>query len=271
MRLDDRAGAEMERTIEVHGHRGSRATHPDNTFAGFEEAWRVGAPWFEIDVRPTLEDELVVFHDPTVNATNARRLDGGIVDGDVPVVAMTRAELDRFDVGFPRTARFPEQRPVWGSRIPSLVDVFRWLGRHPRIAVNVELKADGIAGDDGTLERYARRVSDALAAVPEGGRVMVQSFEPRLVAFLKRRHPSLRTAVLFETPEDFFRVARQTGADGIGPNERFVDAALGARCRREGLKLVPWTVNDPARWQALIAMGVHGIITDYPERLLKSL
>lgn len=253
--------------LEIHGHRGSRGTHPENTFAAFEEAWRVGADWFEIDVRPTADGEIVVFHDPCVDATNAKRLDGSPVEGSTPVVALTRDQLAAFDVGFARTARFPRQKAVWGSTIPTLVDVCRWLGRHARIGLNVELKPDGIATDDATAERYCRRVADALAAAPSLSRVMVQSFDPRLVTRLKAWYPKLRSAVLYEGPDDYFGIAEAAGADGIGPQEKLVDRAMVDGCRRRSLKLVPWTANDPARWRALVHLGVDGIITDYPEEL----
>lgn len=255
-------------SVEVHGHRGSRGTHPENTFASFEEAWRVGADWFEIDVRPAADGDIVVFHDPVVAASNARRLDGAPVDGVVPVVSLTRAALDRFDVGFTRgDARFPDQKPALGSRIPSLVDVFRWMSRRPRIGVNVELKADGIAEDDATAEAYCRRVADALAAAPSPERVMLQSFDARLVTILKRRYPQFRTAVLYDHAQDYFAIARDARADGIGPDQTLVGRELAELSRCHDLRLVPWTVNDMDRARELVQWGVHGIITDFPENL----
>ena len=252
--------------IEVHGHRGSRGTHPENTFAAFEEAWRVGADWFELDIRPTADGDIVVFHDPGVDRTNARRRDGGVIESVTPVVAMTRDELDAFDVGFTQPELFPLQQAVPGSRIPSLVDVFRWLGRRPGISVNVELKADGIPEDDTTADVYCRRVADAMAAAPLD-RMMMQSFDPRLVEILKRRYPRLRTAVLYDHEQDYFATAEAVRADGIGPFEALVNASVCAESRRRSLKLVPWTVNDMDRCEELVRMGVFGIITDFPERL----
>jgi len=226
--------------IEVHGHRGSRGTHPENTFAAFEEAWRVGADWFELDIRPTADGDIVVFHDPGVDRTNARRRDGGVIESVTPVVAMTRDELDAFDVGFTQPELFPLQQAVPGSRIPSLVDVFRWLGRRPGISVNVELKADGIPEDDTTADVYCRRVADAMAAAPLD-RMMMQSFDPRLVEILKRRYPRLRTAVLYDHEQDYFGTAESARAAGSHD-----DAVVRSAARRNPQAPLPTTSNRGA-------------------------
>jgi glycerophosphoryl diester phosphodiesterase len=104
-------------------------------------------------------------------------------------------------------------------------------------------------------------------------RVSVRSFDHRCVLALKRQCPQLRTAVLVARTAlvDPVAAVRHAQADCYCPDYQFVDQPQVRQLHDAGISVVPWTVNDEADWQRLLAWGVDGITTDYPDRLARFL
>src|SRR6476659_6998408 len=111
------AGAEQR--FAVHGHRGSPALQPENTIPSFQEAIRGGADYIEMDVAVTLDNVMVISHDPVVNTTLCT---GG--EGKRPVHELTLAQIRQYDCGSSGSKTFPRQALVPGTRIPTLDEVF---------------------------------------------------------------------------------------------------------------------------------------------------
>ena len=108
--------------VEVHGHRGSRGTHPENTLPGFSEARDAGCDYFEIDVHLSADDQVVVFHDDEVTARVCSACLGAEEREFAPrrVRSLTLAELRNFEVGQRPDARHPRRLSLPGQRIPTL-------------------------------------------------------------------------------------------------------------------------------------------------------
>jgi glycerophosphoryl diester phosphodiesterase len=100
-------------------------------------------------------------------------------------------------------------------------------------------------------------------------RTVVRSFDHRSLLALRRLEPSLATAVLVAdtAPVCPALLAQQAGASTYCPNAEFLDEAQVRQIHAEGIRVVPWTVNEPGDWARLLAWGVDGITTDYPDRL----
>jgi glycerophosphoryl diester phosphodiesterase len=101
-------------------------------------------------------------------------------------------------------------------------------------------------------------------------RVSVRSFDHRSVRYLGQREPALSTAILVEhiapvCPADLLEAA---GAEIYCPEYHFVDADIVQQIHDAGKTILPWTVNRPEEWERLLAWGVDGITTDYPDRLI---
>jgi glycerophosphoryl diester phosphodiesterase len=132
-----------------------------------------------------------------------------------------------------------------------------------------------VIGDDfdgtvpGLLER---RVVEAVRA-GGGGRVSVRSFDHRSVRAFRRLAPDvLGAALVAETaPADPVAVTRQADAEVYCPDFHFLDAAQVVQLHAAGLRVVPWTVNEPEDWVCLLDWGVDGITTDLPDRLAEML
>ena len=94
----------------------------------------------------------------------------------------------------------------------------------------------------------------------------VRCFDHRSLAAIKALEPTLAVAVLIAetTPVSPGLLARQAGADVYCPDYRFVDEELIRQAHAEGVRVIPWTVNDAADWRKLRDWGVDGITTDFP-------
>jgi glycerophosphoryl diester phosphodiesterase len=275
----------------VQGHRGARGLFPENTVEGFRHAIAMGVRGFELDVGVTADGVAVLCHDLALNPDITRGPDGNWLEPPTPLVrALTFAELARFDVGRIRPGsayaqRFPDQRPIDGARIPTLAAVLAATGD---AALTIELKTDPTRPGDSlggaAMADAAMAVVDAAAG--SARRVMLESFDWRGPRHLRRTRPEIAVALLTEprtvlaarswwdgpAPADFGgSVARAVAAEGVGtwaPDHAGLSATAIAAAHGLGLKVLPWTVNDPAAMRRLREAGADGLITDRPDLAL---
>lgn len=282
--------------LDLQGHRGARGLAPENTLAGFERALEIGVTTLEMDVAVTADGVVVLSHDPALNPAIARDATGGWLRGRSPLIrTLTYEELKAFDVGridpvSSYARRFPEQSPRDGERVPTLAAVFarvKALGAD-EVGFNIETKVFPTRPDE-TLapEPFVRALLAVVRDAGMVGRVTIQSFDWRTLQLVQRLEPAIRTVYLTirgrdeDTLEggtwtaglllkDFPSVAHMVNAAGgaiWSPAYRNLSAEAVKGAHALGLKVVPWTVNDPADVVRLIDWGVDGIITDYPDRV----
>jgi glycerophosphoryl diester phosphodiesterase len=196
----------------------------------------------ELDVRLTRDGVPVVIHDETVDRTT---------NGRGAVANMTLAEIKRLDAGGRFGARFA------GEQIPTLGEVFDALG--DRCGLNIELKAAG--AEASVCEMVRVRGAHETA--------MVSSFDWAALARVKAIDPAIRVGVLADRDAAGAMLAagRRLDAWAVNPRYNLCTAELVIAAHRQGFKLMVWTVDEPAAMRRMIAYGVDGIMTNYPERL----
>ena len=235
----------------VLGHRGASADAPENTLAAFRLAVEQGADGVELDVWRCGTGELVVIHDEDALRTTGERL---------AVPGASLGALQALDAGAWRGARFA------GERIPRLEEALEAI---PDAFVNVELKS---RGRDVETARAAARVLREAGAVD---RVVVSSFDWRLVAALRAFAPEIPAGLLFE-PSRAWRLRVAVGARALRPAALHPDRALATEARvrawtARGLQVNVWTVDDPDELRRLAAWGVSSVITNVPGRAVEAL
>lgn len=234
-------------------HQGANAAAPANTLAAFRLAAEMGADGIELDAQLSRDGEVVVIHDFAVDRTT---------DGRGAVRSMTLAQLKELDAGRWFDPTFA------GERIPTLQEVFDTVGHC--LLVNVEIKS--LPGRSRGLEAEVVRLIEDNNLTH---RVIASSFNPLALRQVKRLNPNIPTALLYAPGQPVF--LRRAWLAAFAPHEfrhphhTLVDERLMAWARREGYRVNTWTVNEPDEMRRLLALGVDGIITDYPDRLAEIL
>lgn len=259
--------------FDVQGHRGARGHLPENTLPGFERALELGATTLELDVGVTRDGVVVVHHDRALNPDVARGPDGAWISAPGPLIrSLSFAELQRYDVGRIRPGseyarRFPHQQPLDGTRIPRLSEV---LARPARF--NIETKVSAEAPHD-TLPPgpFARALIAEVRKAGAAARTTIQSFDWRTLKVVEQEAPEIATAYLTGGRNAEPAQVHAAGGRTWSPDFATLTPQRLAAARELGLKLVPWTVNEPADIARVLDMKVDGIISDYPDRVREAL
>lgn len=238
--------------MRIYAHRGASAVAPENTLAAFDRAAGV-AEFIELDVQRCRSGELVVVHDTTLDRTT----DVAVVFPDRPSRAVgdfTLAELRQLDAGSWFAAEFA------GERIPTLSEVLDFL-RDRDLGLLLEAKSPtpGAAGqiaDELSKHRWILR-----------DRLVVQSFAEDFVREFRSVFPGV-TLGLLGAPVDigpWVRIVDQINPHHVDLQRSYVDSIHDA-----GLAVNPWTVDEPADIKRIVDLGVDGIITNTPDRVVSA-
>jgi glycerophosphoryl diester phosphodiesterase len=263
--------------MDVQGHRGTRGHLPENTLPAFARALEMGVTTLELDTGVTKDGVVVVHHDRRLNPDVARGPDGKWVSAPGPTVySLTYAELQRYDVGRIRpgseyAARFPQQKPIDGTRIPRLSELFALAGK-TKVRFNIETKLLPTHPDETVgPEAFARALVGEIRKAGLERRTTIQSFDYRTLKIVEREAPQIETVYLTEAKDSVPQKLKAAGAKIWSPDFRALTRETVDEAHRLGLRIVVWTVNEPADIARMIEWGLDGVISDYPERVLEQL
>lgn len=287
------------RRIDLQGHRGARWHLPENTLPSFEFALRAGVTTLELDLAVTRDNVLVISHDPALNPDITRDAQGNFLVSTGPnIIDLTWQQLQVYDVGRIKPGTryentFRQQKPLDGTRIPRLRDLFAMVkasgNTQVKFAIETKLtphRPEQTPTPERFVELLLREVDDAGLAE----RVQVLSFDWRTLRHLRQVRPTIPTVCITAQLESLDNLQIRSGRDstwtaGIQHREhgsvpRMVKAAgathwssfwreLDADKVREaqslGIQVLAWTVNDRDTMLRLLDMGVDGLITDRPD------
>jgi glycerophosphoryl diester phosphodiesterase len=276
--------AQPTQPFDTQGHRGARGLAPENTLPAFYKALDLGVRTLELDVVVSADSVVVVSHEPWFNPSICR-----IGDEQHPPKPGKRNNIYRSpylgiaqcDCGSYPNPRFPEQVPEYAVK-PTLRQVLdsadayaRKLGRALPY-YNVEIKAkpswDGRFTPSPALfvELVLRELQRDSSAVK---RVSIQSFDVRILQRIRNVYG--RTFPLVYLIGNAHSLEQNLKHLGFvpavySPIYLLVDSTLVQKVQAAGMKLIPWTVNEPKDIARMIRLGVDGIISDYPDRLMQA-
>ena len=220
---------------------------------------------------------------------------------------LSRYDIGRLKPGSGYAKQFPAQVAADGTRVPRLAEVFA-LAKDSRVRFNIETKLSPLAPDE-TLapEPFARALLDEVRRAGMESRVTIQSFDWRTLQVVQREAREIPTVYLTaqarfldnictgpkagtpaiaptecgESPwtagfhlRDYGSVPKLVKAAGgriWSPNYQTLDADTLKEAKALGLRVVVWTVNDPTQIERMIKLGVDGIISDRPDRVLEAM
>ena len=225
----------------VIGHRGAKGHLAENTLPSIDKAMYLGVDGVEIDIFRCASGELVVFHDQTLEKlTNAT------------------GYIEQLDLDSIRKIEV-----LGGFTIPTLEEVLNLIDG--QVSLNIELKGSQTALlIDSLLKTFFMHE----AWSPE--KILISSFNWDELKVFYNINKEVPIAVLTEDdPIDAIPVAQSLKAKAINPNFKSLTKENVDKIKKVGIQIFPWTVNQPDDISRMIDLGVDGIITDFPERVIK--
>ena len=231
--------AKKNSKIITIGHRGAKGHIAENTIASIQKAIELNVDTIEIDVFRCASGELVVFHDQTLDE---------LTDGKGFIEQMTLDSIKQF-------------RVLGKEPIPTLKEVMDLIDG--RVQLNIELKGTQ------TAELTSKLINTYFAKTNWDSKdVFISSFNWEELELFYKINKEVAIAVLTEDdPLDAIPVAKTLDAFAINPDYVYLTPQNIKKMQKAGLKIYPWTVNEPKDIVRMIEFGVDGIITDFPERV----
>jgi glycerophosphoryl diester phosphodiesterase len=247
---EDEMGTKAIWTI---AHRGASGHAPENTMAAFRRAVELGARFIETDLQITRDARVIAIHDVTLDRTTS---------GKGQVHLLTLQEIRALDAG----AWFGDRGAgsFSGERVPALEEILDFAKVHD-VIFYLEIKSGSAWGVE-------HAVVAALRDQNSSARVVILSFDPAALDSVHRLDSTLMTGFLCEHPSsDLVERTVRAGARQLVARGDLITPDVIEKAHHAGLQVAAWTINEPDQMRHLIATGVDGIITDYPDRLLSVL
>ena len=234
----------------VIGHRGFSAKCPENTLVSYREAIRAGAKMAECDVRLSADKVPVLIHDEELDRTS---------NGKGPVGNYPLAKLKTLDAGSWKGPQFA------GEPIPTLEEALKAVKGKLRLAIETK---------DGHMEQEVVETVRKSGTAPED--VVIFSFDQGTLKRITEIEPLFPTVWLLgklpEEPEEWraiIRTALRTRVCALALQHENADARFIRLAHETGFPIYVWTVNDRARMEEFLELGVDGIVTDRVDVLLE--
>lgn len=255
------------------GHRGARGLFPENTIEAMQEAVKFPITTLEMDVVVSKDDKVVVSHEPWMSEEICLTPEGKTVkDREYNLYKMTYEEIAKFDCGSKIHPRFTKQTKM-KTKKPLLSDLLRVLKKSKKdfsieIKSTIEDERDGFQPD---YKKMTDLVMKEIKTALKVKQVMVQSFDWRVLQYLRQVYPEYQTVALIEEKFKAEEIITKLGFKPtvFSPSYDMLTKEIIQYFHQQKVLVIPWTVNDPKHMEELKKLGVDGIITDYPDLIKK--
>lgn len=267
--------------FDVQGHRGARGLYPENSIEGFKAALDLGVRTLELDLSMTKDAIVVVSHEPWMNAEICQMQNGDHIPKakqmEYNIYQMTYNSVKNYDCGSMGNPRFPNQKKMKTYK-PTFVEAVTTADEHaqktgrPMPYYNAEIKRR--KGYDGQFHPdynfFAEAVMHDIDALGIAERTTVQCFDIQTLEYIHTAYPDQQIAYLVDGDQSVkpSLAAINFTPEIYSPHFSILSKESVSWLHEKGIKVIPWTVNEISDMKKLIAMGVDGIITDYPDRLM---
>lgn len=236
-------------------HRGFSSKFPENTMLSFQKAIEISADWIELDVTLSKDNIPVVIHDDTLDRTS---------NGKGLVQKYSLKQLKTFDFGSWKNRRFAEEK------IPTLEEVLKLI-HNQSIHLNIEIKSSAYKKKDSS-HSIERQVLFLVKKYKLMGRVVISSFEPKVLTRLRSLSTKIRLAYLIEPGyekimPDPISFVKEIKADSLNIHKSQIRSRLFQKIRAEKIPTYVYTVNTLVEFRKMIGLGIAGVFTNYPDRL----
>ncbi len=269
--------------FDWQGHRGARGLAPENTIPAFLKALEYPVTTLELDVVVSADKQVVVSHEPYMSAEICTKPNGEPVSEvealGLNLFAMPYDSIRQYDCGRRGNRGFPEQKAQAVSK-PLLTDMISAVEAHcektgrskPRYNIEIKSRRDWYNAFVPPPEEFVQGVMADVEKTGVKERVSIQSFDPGVLQALDRLYPDVEMVYLVTNRQPLSKQLELLGVtpDVYSPNYRLLTAEIVKQAHAQGLRVIPWTVNEVPAMRSLMEMGVDGIITDYPNRIAEA-
>ena len=281
--------------FDVQGHRGARGLMPENSIPAFLLALDSGVTTLEMDLAITKDKQVIVSHEPWMSAAYCIDASGKEIkekdERKFNIFQMSYEQVKQWDCGSKGNSNFPEQKKMKVAK-PLLADVIVAAENHIKnftkyeVDYNIEIKS-AVESDlkfHPKPEEFSDLAYNLIDQYLPWDRVIIQSFDLRVLKYWHKKYPNVRLALLVENLKESSENMHELGffPDIYSPDYLLLDKnevkhlhaltptrILNSKQKVHPMRVIPWTVNDEKEMTELKAMGVDGIITDYPDRAKK--
>ncbi|RDB05814.1 glycerophosphodiester phosphodiesterase family protein [Runella aurantiaca] len=265
------------------GHRGSRGLMPENTIPAFLKALDLKVNTLELDVVVSKDRQVVVSHDPYFHPDFSIDPYGKPVPkGEkINLYELSYDEIKRYDVGSNGNPNFPQQtklkvyKPLLREMIEA-VETYRIKNNLPLFWYNIEIKSEEKEYDKSQPQPavFSDLVYHEIIKLLPADRVILQSFDFNVLKHWKKQidagvYQKVTLAALVSNLRGIEKNLEDLGftPDVYSPYFQLLSKEKVQQLHALGMKVIPWTVNTTEEMKRIKAMGVDGIITDYPDRI----
>lgn len=274
--------SKVAKQVQVQGHRGERGHSPENTIVGFKNAIKKGVDVIELDVVISKDKQVVVSHEPYMSSLYVLTPQGNSIskkeEKQFNLYQMSYDSIRAFEVGLKGNVKFPQQKRVSAykpllSEVIDSVEAFVERQKLPPVGYNIEIKSEPSQYGDyqPQPDEMVALVMQVLNSKTIAGSWNIQSFDPAVLNEVHKQYPEVVLAYLVHQGSVELNLGLLNFIPSIySPHYKLVkNKTVVDSVKAKGMKLVPWTVNDSQTIKKLINLGVDGIITDYPEKVIK--
>lgn len=278
----DNKSANMNSNIDIQGHRGCRGLRPENTIVAFKKAMDIGVNTLELDVVVNKFHDVIISHEPFFNHEIATGPRGEIIteesEKEYNMYPMSIEEIQSFDVGIKHHSKFPAQKKVKAIK-PSLREMVEEIEAYAKKEnltlpeYNIEIKRvkehDGVYHPE--MKVFADAVCTEVNKLGIAKRSTIQCFDMETLQYVHKRYPEFRLVLLIANQVPYEENISKLGFKpwAYSPYFQLVTNELVKYGKKENIKVIPWTVNEPTDIVNMIEIGVDGIISDYPDRVVE--
>lgn len=264
--------------FDVQGHRGARGLMPENSIEAFLLAIDTGVTTIEMDLAITKDKQVIISHEGWMSASICLDPEGNPIlpkkEKTHNIYQMTYEEVMAYDCGSKPYDRFPNQKKMKLSK-PRLVDAILAIENYIKgnglyeIDYNLEIKSDPSSDNKfhPKPEEFSDLVYNLINQYLPMERVVVQSFDFRVLKYWHTKYPHVRLAALVSNLKSIDENIKALGftPSVYSPEYTLLSKGEIKRCHDLKMRVIPWTVNDKKEMEELKLWGVDGIITDYPD------
>ena len=268
---------DAQNNFKIFGHRGYSGLYPENTIEGFKKAIETKIDGIEWDIVVNKNLELIISHEPFIDLNYCQKFDETKVSNkrsnDLNIFQMTKEEIKSFDCGSKINKKFPNQKKQKATK-PTLKELENELKAYKgTVLFEIKHHQRYIGKYYPKTKKYAEIIYEHVIKSPLLNQYIFMSFDSEILNELNKLLPKSKMVFLINNPFKTYKKIRKEiffCPFALGIDQNIITKKIIQKAKKDNILTYVWTVNSINQKNKLIKLGVDGIITDYPDILVKS-